>query len=322
MPASELVYYLDDQPGITRRKRGRGYRYHAPDGTSIDQASEVARLDALAVPPAYRDVWMSPLANGHLQATGRDARKRKQYRYHADWARLQAETKFAQLLPFGAALPRLRRQLGRDLTAEVGAREFALAAAVSLIDRAALRVGHPDYTEQNGSYGALTLRNRHMRLNGREIRLDYRAKGGKRVRKQLVDRTLARALEKAGDLPGARLFSWQDDAGELHPLSSDQLNSYIAEASGCETATAKTFRTWAGTVAAFEQAEKGGATIKSMAQAAAERLHNTPAMARNSYIHPQVIDLAGAEPPRVSAPRKANLYAVENRLLHYLETAS
>lgn len=265
---------------------------------------------------------MSPLANGHLQATGRDARKRKQYRYHADWARLQAETKFAQLLLFGAALPRLRRQLGRDLTAEVGAREFALAAAVSLIDRAALRVGHPDYTEQNGSYGALTLRNRHMRLNGREIRLDYRAKGGKRVRKQLVDRTLARALEKAGDLPGARLFSWQDDAGELHPLSSDQLNSYIAEASGCETATAKTFRTWAGTVAAFEQAEKGGATIKSMAQAAAERLHNTPAMARNSYIHPQVIDLAGAEPPKVSAPRKANLYAVENRLLHYLETAS
>jgi DNA topoisomerase-1 len=314
-----LVYYLDDQPGITRRKCGRGYRYIAPDGTSIDAETERARLKALAVPPAYEDVWMSPLANGHLQATGRDARARKQYRYHADWSRLQAETKFASLAPFGEALPRLRRRVKRDLDADLGAQEFALAAAVTLIDRGALRVGNPDYTAENGSYGALTLRNRHLRLDDRSIRLDFTAKGGTRVRKRISDSTLSNALHKADDLPGARLFSWRDAADTLRPLSSEALNRYIAEASGLDTATAKTFRTWAGTVAAYGVAEQGGATIKSMSEAAAKRLHNTPTIARTSYIHPKVIDLADSDPHPQDTSRRAELFALEARLLSFLD---
>ncbi len=317
-----LVYYLDDQPGITRRKRGRGYQYLAPDGTSIDAGPERERLNALAVPPAYKDVWMSPLANGHLQATGRDARRRKQYRYHDEWAQAQSETKFAQLAEFGAVLPRIRRRVKRDLQSEVGALPFTLAAATALIDRASIRVGNPDYTAENGSYGALTLRNRHVTLDGNRIRLRYTAKGGRKVRKQLADRSLARVLQKAGDLPGAELLSWIDEDGTPHALTSGRLNGFLAEASGTDGITAKTFRTWAGTVAAFGVAEQGNATIKSMAQAAAQRLHNTETVARNSYIHPAVTALAGEDPLDLSeATRKADLSMIEARLLHYLDTA-
>ncbi len=316
--ADGLVYYLDDQPGIRRRKRGRGYQYVAPDGTSIDAQEERARLNGLAVPPAYEDVWLSPLHNGHLQATGRDARARKQYRYHEAWAAAQSETKFQQLAEFGSSLPRLRRRVLRDLKTDAGEQVFALAAATALIDRGALRVGNPDYTEQNGSYGALTLRNRHVQFEGNRIKLRYKAKGGTKVRKQLANRTLARALQKAGDLPGAELLSWVDDAGNAHNLTSDRLNSYISDACDLDTVTAKTFRTWAGSVAAFEVAEQGGATIKSMSEAAAERLHNTPTIARGSYIHPKIIDLADEDPLPLDTPGTANLTASEARLLQFL----
>ncbi|KNG92378.1 DNA topoisomerase IB [Pseudaestuariivita atlantica] len=289
-----LRYYPDDQPGILRRRCGRGFSYVAPDGTRIDRGAERKRLDALAVPPAYDDVWMSPFANGHLQATGRDARRRKQYRYHPVWVEERARDKYADLPAFGEGLPRLRRRIRADLKGEAGEERFALAAAAALIDRMALRAGSEAYTEQNGSYGALTLRNRHLTLDGSKVRLDYTAKGGQRVRKARSDRTLARALEAVQDHGGATLFSFVGADGAVRSLRSETLNAYLAEHTATN-ATAKTFRTWAGSVAAFDVARQGGATIKAMAAAAAERLHNTPTIARNSYIHPEVIALAGGE---------------------------
>ena len=318
MPVN-LIYYSDDQPGITRLRHGRGFAYRAADGTMIDRGDERKRLEAMAVPPAYEDVWMSPLENGHLQATGRDARARKQYRYHEKWSEAQSETKFNRLIDFGHTLPRLRRFVKRDLQEDAGARIFALASAVTLIDRASLRVGNSDYTRDNGSYGTVTLRNRHIKLDGNRISLRYTAKGGKKVRRQINDRTLARTLEKINDLPGKELLSWVGDDGEVHHLNSAALNDYIARAADDDGVTAKTFRTWAGTVAAFEVAEKGNATIKAMAEAAAEQLSNTPTVARNSYIHPQVIDLAGADPVEQDGKRKTGLFAAEARLLSFLE---
>lgn len=207
----------------------------------------------------------------------------------------------------------------RDLQEDAGARRFALASAVTLIDRASLRVGNSDYTRDNGSYGTVTLRNRHIKLQGNTISLRYTAKGGKKVRRQINDRTLARTLGKINDLPGKELLSWVDDHGEVHHLNSAALNDYIAQAADDGGITAKTFRTWAGTVAAFEVAEKGGATVKAMSEAAAEQLSNTPTVARNSYIHPQVIDLAAGDPVRRDAVRKNGLFAAETRLLSFLE---
>ena len=321
MGAGELIYYTDDRPGIRRQRRGRGFSYVAPDGTTIARGTERARLEALAVPPAYEDVWMCPVANGHLQATGRDARQRKQYRYHEAWSAAQAETKFAGLAEFGHLLPRLRRRVARDLKGEAGERDFALASAVALIDRTSIRVGNPDYTRENGSYGALTLRRHHVKLEGDRIRLRYKGKGGKLVRRQMNDRTLSRILGKIGDLPGREILTWVDADGEAQGLGSSALNRYISEAAGGAEVTAKTFRTWAGTRAAFEVAEAGGASIKATAEAAAEELANTPTVARNSYIHPAVIGLAGADAPEVEGLGLSGLYAAENRLLAFLDQA-
>ncbi|MFQ1702097.1 DNA topoisomerase IB [Loktanella agnita] len=313
-----LVYYPDDQPGIRRQKRGRGFSYLAPDGTTIDDKAERTRLAAMAVPPAYVDVWMCPLAHGHLQATGRDDRQRKQYRYHPDWTAAQAQVKFEKLIDFGHALPRIRRTVRRHLSEDAGEKTFALASAVAMIDRLSLRVGHDSYTRENGSYGALTLRRRHVKLAEGKIALNYVAKGGKRVRRQLADRTLSRILNKIGDLPGATLLSWLDDQGAPQTLSSEALNSYIADSAG-GAFTAKTFRTWAGTLAAFEVAAEGPVTIKAMSDAAAARLHNTPTIARNSYIHPDVIALSEGDVTLAEGPKTADLRQAERRLLAYLE---
>ncbi|EPX81029.1 DNA topoisomerase IB [Litoreibacter arenae] len=314
---ANLLYYGDDNPGISRIRWGTGFSYRAPDGTTIDDPTERTRLEAMAIPPAYENVWMSPHTNGHLQATGLDARDRKQYRYHDLWAEQQARAKFDALPEFGESLPRLRRRIRRDLKEEEGTRRFALAAAAAMIDRMAIRVGNPEYARDNGSYGVLTLRRKHLKLKDGKISLDYRAKGGKRVRRSLSDRTLARVLHAAADLPGATLLTWIED-GETFTLGSGALNDYLREASGHDGSTAKTFRTWAGTVSAFEVAEQGGATIKSMSEAAAERLKNTPAIARSSYIHPDVIALAGTDPNLPDAPDIRELRAAEARLLAFL----
>ncbi|EBA11142.1 DNA topoisomerase IB [Roseobacter sp. CCS2] len=320
MTKGQLVYFPDTEPGIGRRRRGKGFSYVDPQGAIITDKAERQRLASLAVPPAYEAVWMCPTPLGHLQATGRDVKGRKQYLYHPDWTAQQAQAKYDALPDFGRALPRLRRHVQDDLNEEAGEREFALAAAVTLIDRTALRVGNPQYTDENGSYGALTLRNRHIQMTGNRINLQYRAKGGQRVRRRLSDAKLARVLGKINDLPGATLLSWIDDDGTAQMLNSEALNAYIADAAGTEDVTAKTFRTWAGSCAAYEVASQGGATIKDIATAASTVLHNTPTIARNSYIHPAIIDLAGKDMIDVQPATLTGLRVSEQRLLGFLDT--
>lgn len=319
-----LIYVTDAMPGVRRLRRGKGFSYLAPDGTTIERGLERERLEKLGVPPAYENVWMCPLPHGHLQATGFDQRARKQYRYHALWSQHRSGNKFDKLVEFGHCLPAIRRRVARDLKAPPGDPRFALAAAVTLIDRLSLRVGNEEYARENGSYGALTLRNKHVRLRDGEIRLDFKAKSGQRVRRQLKDRQLLRILEKASDLPGAELLTWVDRMGQVHSLSSTQLNAYLDEADGDEALafTAKTFRTWAGTLAAYERVEQGDRPkVKDLAEAASQRLHNTPTVAKSAYIHPRVLALAGEDPPELG-PVEAipGLSPYECRLLAFLES--
>lgn len=246
-------------------------------------------------------------------------KERKQYLYHLQWIEAQAQVKFHARAEFGACLPRIRRRLQQDLRADAGEREFALAAAVTLTDRAALQVGNPQYLAENGSQGALKLRNRHLRLSGNEISRRHTAKGGQRVWRGMTGAKLARVLGKINDLPGATLLTWLDEEGNAQTLRSDALNTYIAQAAGVEGATAKTFRTWAGTCAAFEVAQDGHATIKEMAAAAASRLHNTPTIARKSHIHPDVVALAGQPPVEVVANALRGLKDAGQRVLGFLE---
>ncbi|WYI64801.1 DNA topoisomerase IB [Thioclava sp. GXIMD4216] len=315
-----LCFYPDSRPGIARRRCGRGFSYTLPDGTTLARGPERARIEALGIPPAYEEVWISPRENGHLQATGLDARTRKQYRYHPLWSEARAAEKFETLTGFGHALPRIRRAVTRDLAEGPGEMSFALAAAVLLIDRLAMRVGNAAYTQANGSYGALTLRRRQMRLCEDGLRLSYTAKGGKKIRRRLTDRKLLKVLDQARDLPGAELITWIDEDGAPRALGSDQLNAYLSDL-GQGNFTAKTFRTWSGSLAAFEAAEAGGRTIKALSGAAAARLNNTPTVARNSYIHPKVIALAEARRlPDLEPVKLRGLSAAEARLLALLES--
>lgn len=324
-----LVYVSDAAPGITRRARGRSFSFYDPKGRLIGPGDERTRILRLGVPPAYREVWICPLANGHLQATGFDDRGRKQYRYHADWSAWRSATKYDQLADFGAALPRLRARVLRDLGGNAGDLAFSLAALAMLLDRLNLRVGNAAYTETNRTYGATTLLKKHLSLDGGVLRLRFRAKGGKRVEHTLRDRRLLRIMQEIHDLPGRHLFAYVNGEGEVTPVGSAHVNAYLAEATGVAGATAKTFRTWGGTLAAFglARAARGPVTLKAMAEAAAERLGNTPAICRGSYIHPRVLALSAlsgeervaflrAIPP--SGPRR--LAAAERQLVGLLRS--
>ena len=323
-----LTYYPDSEPGIRRQRRGRGFSYIAPDGTRISRGAERARIEALAVPPAYEDVWICPRADGHLQATGRDTRARKQYRYHPDFRAWRETRKYADLPDFGAALPRLRRAILRDLRRDAGDRAFAIAACLALLDRAAIRVGTETYAEENGSFGASTLLNRHLDLDRGRVSLCFTGKGGRRIQTQLSDRTLARTLHKLQDLPGGRLLTWLDGS-EPRTITSSDVAERMAEITSDTRFTPKTFRTWAGSEAALSAALDAGEglTIKTMAEAAADRLKNTPAIARASYIHPAVIALADSEDPGwrealVGADGPAELRQAERALLALLAGSS
>lgn len=293
MTPADLVYYPDTRPGITRRRAGRGWHYRAPDDTAIEDAEERKRLNALGIPPAYADVWICPRPRGHLQATGYDARRRKQYRYHDLWSEWRAARKFDALPGFGAALPRLRARIHRDLQGNPGSRDYALAAALRLVDRTSARVGSEEALAENGTEGATTLRARNVATEGPLLRVGWRAKGGVRVRKSLHDKTLARALERLQDLPGAPLFEWMDGDAPRR-VEAQHLNDHLREITGVDAASAKTFRTWHGSAAAMAAAlrEGEGVTIRALSEAAAEALHNTPAVARAAYLHPSVASLA------------------------------
>jgi DNA topoisomerase I len=317
----DLIYYPDTRPGIRRRRAGRGFCYYDPDGALIRDPDERTRLAALAVPPAYEEVWICPLPHGHLQATGVDARGRKQYRYHPRWTELRAQLKYGDLADFGRLLPRIRRRIARDLSGEPGGRSFAVAAVVGMIDRLSMRIGSAGYAEENGTYGATTLRRDHLKITRKGITLRFPAKGGQIVTRLVSDRRLGRVLHHLDDLAGGTLVSWRDDDGRTREVTAGDVNAYLAEVTGEDRFTAKTFRTWNGSVAALSAVTPGETPrIKAMAEAAADRLSNTPTIARNSYIHPDVIALSEepghypSDPPEVSGLRLD-----ERRLLALLE---
>ncbi|MBA9034497.1 DNA topoisomerase IB (plasmid) [Rhizobium leguminosarum] len=319
-----LVYVSDTEPGIRRRRKGKGFSYVMPDGTTLADELQRARIGALGLPPAYENVWICLYENGHLQATGFDARGRKQYRYHKEWQSFRSAGKFHQLIEFGQALPRIRRTVLRHL--DTGAEDVngVLAALTTLLDEAHLRVGNQAYVRENGTYGATTLLKRHLKIVDGQIELKFRAKGGKRVQRSLKHPRLQKILEEIADLPGRQLFVWKDESGALKPIDSGRLNTYLAEISGIPI-SAKTFRTWAGSLAAFGAAREtivggGRPTVKQMSEAAAEALHNTPAISRSSYIHPAIIALASNDHPLIENGNEPlrGLRAEENRLLDFL----
>jgi DNA topoisomerase-1 len=331
LQAAGLSYVSDADPGIRRLRKGRGFCYRLPNGKLLSDPAEKRRIASLGLPPAYEDVWICLDPRGHLQATGYDARGRKQYRYHAEWQSLRSELKFDQLVHFGEALPRIRRRIGRDLALEFDNPETVLAAIVALMDKAHLRVGNRAYAKENRTYGATTLLKRHMDLSDDTVMLRYVAKGGKRVSHTIRHPRLQRILEEIADLPGRQLFSWPDENGVPHPVDSGRLNAYLTEIAGFPV-SAKTFRTWAGGLAGFNavwQAVKEGEKprVKLICQAASERLHNTPAVCRTSYIHPAILSLVEdisplekifSEATEVSGPR--GLRADERRLLAFLKS--
>ncbi|MFZ3583254.1 DNA topoisomerase IB [Loktanella sp. DJP18] len=293
---ADLIYYPDTEPGIRRKRAGRGFSYVGVDGTRIDDKEERQRIAALAVPPAYDDVWISPILRGHLQATGLDDRKRKQYRYHADWTDHHAQLKFHKLAGFAETLPKLRRWIADRLRGPIGDRETAVAATLALIDRASLRVGNSIYALENGSYGATTMLREHGVFESGRVTLNFIGKGNVQISKDFHAPRLAAVLEACQDLPGAEIICWQDDAGAPHPVRSEQINTALHDLCGVDV-TAKTMRTWNGTLSAFNAARgTDDLTIKAMTEAAAATLHNTPTVARNSYIHPAVIELAEIAP--------------------------
>ncbi|MFA8386896.1 MAG: DNA topoisomerase IB [Pelagibaca sp.] len=322
----DLEYYPDSRPGIRRKRRGSGFSYLAPDGTRIENPSVRKRLSDLAVPPAWEDVWICPLDRGHLQATGRDIKSRKQYRYHPEWSTFRAQRKFAHLADFGDKLPGMRRRVLRDLRkADAGDQNFAIAAVIALIDRASLRVGAQDNVRRNHTFGATTLRSRHLHINDGLLQLDYHGKGGTKIEKTLRDRTLNRVLSRLDDLPGPELMSWLDDSGTARAVTSGDVNDYLTSFFKDDALTAKTFRTWNGSAAALRVAlQDGPPTIKAMSEAAADRLNNTPAISRSSYIYPAILELKTATDEtrlalRDTAPDIVGLRRTEAQLLHLLK---
>lgn len=297
--AAGLRYVRDDDlPGIRRRRCGRGFTYIDPRGETVRDPAERARFEALAIPPAWTDVWICPFADGHVQATGRDDAGRKQYRYHPDWGAIRDQTKFARLAEFGAALPRLRRRVERDLALEGAPRERVVAAVVRLLERSLIRVGNDEYARDNGSYGLTTLRRRHADVDGDTVRFEFRGKSGKRLEAEVDDPRLAEVVRECQELRGQELFTYLDDDGRRCDVGSGDVNDYLREATG-EEFTAKDFRTWAGTVLAslalseFESFDTQAAAKRNLTRAiehVAKRLGNTVAVCRKSYIHPAILD--------------------------------
>jgi DNA topoisomerase I len=293
-----LRYVTDAAPGITRRRSGKGFAYRGPDGEPISERAVLARIKSLAVPPAWTDVWICPLPNGHLQASGRDARRRKQYRYHQEWSALRDGAKYDRMLAFARALPGIRARITADMARRGLPRERVLATVVRLLEITMIRVGNQEYARENRSYGLTTLRDRHVELEGATLVFEYRGKGGKLHRVSLRDRRLARIVRSCQELPGQHLFQYIDTEGQRQPVESADVNAYLQEISG-EPFTAKDFRTWGGTVLAslalseFESFDTKAAARRNITRAieqVAAQLGNTVAVCRKAYIHPEVIE--------------------------------
>ena len=294
-----LHYVTDRRPGIVRaRKRGGAFDYFDPRGRRIRETKSLARIKRLAIPPAWRDVWISPDACGHLQATGRDARSRKQYRYHPDWRKIRDETKYDRVLGFGRALQKIRRRVARDLARRGLPREKVLATIVRLLETTLIRVGNEEYARDNKSYGLTTLQDRHAEIRSDKIIFRFRGKSGKQHVFDIRNRKLASIVKRCRDLPGYELFQYIDESGAPVDITSSDVNDYLREISGADF-TAKDFRTWAGTVLAaralqefekFTSQTEAKRNLLQAVEAVARMLGNTPAICRRCYVHPVVLE--------------------------------
>jgi DNA topoisomerase-1 len=293
-----LRYVSDERPGIRRRRAGKGFRYLRPDGSAVRDEPTIHRIAALVIPPAWTDVWISTDPRGHIQATGRDAKGRKQYRYHARWHAVRDETKYERMLAFGAALPTIRARVDADLRRHGLPREKVLATVVNLLEATLIRVGNEEYARENRSYGLTTLRNRHVDVDGAELRFEFRGKSGKEHQVSVRDRRLARVIRRLQELPGQEVFQYLDEDGDRKTVDSDDVNEYLRAISG-QDLTAKDFRTWAGTVlcaVALREVEacdtetEAKRNVVEVVKTVSRQLGNTPAVCRSCYIHPAVIE--------------------------------
>jgi DNA topoisomerase-1 len=293
-----LHYVTDGLRGISRQRAGTGWTYFSPAGKKITDAALRKRLNSLAIPPAWTDVWICPDPTGHIQATARDARGRKQYRYHPSYREARDRSKFRRMLEFSEVLPRLRERIERDLRAPDLSRKQLLATVVRLLDRTLIRVGNDEYVRENKSYGLTTLRRRHVKVQGDTLRFDFRGKSGVDHAITLDDPRLARIVQRCRDLPGLEMFQYLDAAKKRHSVNSDDVNGYLRELTGREV-TAKDFRTWGGTMAAAvalrdlrdpASRREAEARINQAIDKVAERLGNTRAVCRKFYIHPALIE--------------------------------
>jgi DNA topoisomerase-1 len=295
---AQLRYVHDSMPGITRHEARNGFDYRLPDGSLVRDIATLKRIRKLAIPPAWTDVWICRDPNGHLQATGRDQRGRKQYRYHPRWREVRDDAKYGKLLIFARVLPLIRTRVDEDLKRPGLPRERVLAAVVRLIELTLFRVGNSEYAKKNKSFGLTTLRDRHVRINGSHIHLSFRGKSGNRYESDINDRRLVRIVKGCRDLPGYELFQYLDDEGHQHAVGSEEVNAYLREITG-EDVTAKDFRTWAGTQLAAKalkgfrdldsEAKRKKAIVRAVENVAAH-LGNTPAICRRCYIHPAIFD--------------------------------
>ena len=336
VPGGGLRFSSDQEPGICRRRVGRGFRYLAVDGRPIRDPAVLARIRGLAVPPAWREVWICADASGHVQAVGRDARGRKQYRYHVQWRADHDLSKYARLSTFGRALPAIRRRVARDMSRPGLPKEKVLATVVELLEVTNQRIGNAEYARANRSFGLTTLRNRHALVAGSRLRFRFRGKGGRIHEVGVRDRRLARIVTACQDLPGQELFQYLDERGEARPIGSADVNEYLRVAARADI-SAKDFRTWAGTLLAFralrssvESSRPAPRRSVGLATAlVADALGNTPAVSRQSYIAPVVIDayVAGQlRRARASTRRRGPGLAADRReeldLIHLIEAAS
>jgi len=293
-----LRYVTDEAPGITRRRQGSGFSYWDADGARLRAKADRERIRALVIPPAWTDVWISPIANGHIQATGRDARRRKQYRYHARWREVRDEVKYGRMLAFGAALPSIRRRTRADLRQPSLTRTKVLATIVQLLEKTLIRVGNEEYARTNHSFGLTTMRDRHAEVKGSSVTFEFRAKSGIKQVIGFSDPLLARTVKRCQDLPGQTLFQYIDENGERQSVDSADVNDYLREITG-QDFTAKDFRTWAGTVIAacalrelriYDSEAQAKRNIVEAVSEVAKKLGNTKAVSRKCYIHPAVLD--------------------------------
>ena len=293
-----LVYIDDESVGIRRRKAGKGFYYTGPTGARVADPATLARIRKLAIPPAYLDVWISPDENGHIQATGRDAKGRKQYRYHPRWTEIRDSTKYEHILDFAAGLPALRNRVSLDMKRHGLPREKVLATITYLLENTLIRVGNEDYVKQNESYGLTTLHDEHVDIEGNELRFHFKGKSGKQWKLSLKDRRVAKVVKACQDIPGQHLFQYIDHDGHRQAITSHDVNGYLKEISG-RAITAKDFRTWHGTVLAamalsefetFDTASAAKKNVKAAIERVSARLGNTPTICRKCYVHPEVLN--------------------------------